>query len=131
MFGPVLVHPVKDTVKDPFAAIAGGEGARGADASAHFHKKSFNHVGGAQAAPLRGWKPEDREEFFQVGFQTVHGTRSACEPAPFPFSKARDRFLLVVGLVRGVLLLPNTLVARLLAGFASCAVSGRCSKTTV
>ena len=45
MFGPVLVHPVKNTVKDPFAAVAGGEGAHGADASAHFHTESFNHVG--------------------------------------------------------------------------------------
>jgi len=47
VFGPVLVHPVKDTVKNPFAAIAGGECAHGADASAHFYKESFNHVGGA------------------------------------------------------------------------------------
>jgi len=94
-----LVHPVKDTVKDPFAAIAGGEGAHGADAPAHFYKEPFNHVGGAQAAPLRGWKPEDREEFFQVAFQAVHGARSALLPAPFPFPKASDRFLLVLGLV--------------------------------
>ena len=74
VFGPVLVHSIKDTVKDPFAAVASGESAHGADASAHFHKESFNHVGGAQAPALRGWKPEDREEFFQVGFQAVHST---------------------------------------------------------
>ena len=66
MFSPVLVHSVKDTVKDPFAAVASAEGAHGADASAHFHKESFNHIGGAQAAPLRRREQEDREEFFQV-----------------------------------------------------------------
>ena len=77
VFGPVLVHSIKDTVKDPFAAVASGESAHGADASAHFHKESFNHVGGAQAPALCGWKSEDREEFFQVGFQAVHSTRSA------------------------------------------------------
>ncbi len=68
VFSPVLVHSIKDTVKDPFAAVAGAEGAHGADASAHFHKESFNHVGGAQTAPLRWREQEDREEFFQVGF---------------------------------------------------------------
>ena len=99
VFGPVLVHSVKDTVKDPFAAVASAEGAHGADASAHFHKESFNHVGGAQSPALRGWKPEDREEFFQVGFQAVHGTRSAPLPALFPFSKAGDRFLFTLRLI--------------------------------
>jgi hypothetical protein len=50
VFVPVLVHSVKDTEQNAFAAVAGGEGAYGADAAAHFHKEPFDHTGGEQAS---------------------------------------------------------------------------------
>src|SRR5579884_603706 len=51
--GPVLIHTVKNTVKDAFTTAAGGEGAHGADASADFHKESLDDVGGSQSFPMR------------------------------------------------------------------------------
>ena len=50
MFVPGLVHAVKDTEEEPLAAIAGGEGAHGADAAAHLDKESFDHIGGTEAS---------------------------------------------------------------------------------
>jgi hypothetical protein len=63
VLSPVLVHSIKDTVKDPFAAVAGAEGAHGTDVSAHFHKESFNHVCRAQTTPLR-WRERSAASAF-------------------------------------------------------------------
>ena len=48
MFSPVLIHSVKDTVKDPLAAVTGDEGAHGTDAPAHFHKEAFRSTTGCR-----------------------------------------------------------------------------------
>ena len=50
--GPLFVHTIKDTIEDTFTTAAGGKGAQGADAAAHFDEESFNDVGRAQPFPV-------------------------------------------------------------------------------
>jgi hypothetical protein len=50
--GPVLVHTVKDAKEDSFTATSSGKGTHGANATTHFHKKPFDHVGGAKSFPM-------------------------------------------------------------------------------
>ncbi len=47
VFSPMVVHSVKNTKEDTFATVTRGEGAHGADASAHFDKEPFDRIGGA------------------------------------------------------------------------------------
>ena len=48
----MLVHTVKDAVKDAFTTAAGGKGAHGADTPTHFDEEPFNDVGRAQPFPV-------------------------------------------------------------------------------
>ena len=112
VFVAVVVHPIKDTVKDPFAAIAGGEGAHGADAPAHFYKEPFNHVGSAQALPMHSGAIKECQQFLQVGLQTSDGPGSLSLPAAFPLSEQLNCLSPVVGLIEELGLLQAVSLGR-------------------
>ncbi len=105
VFIPVLVHAVKDTEEDSFAAVTSGKGTHGADAPAHFDKEPFDHIGGAQAAALCGRELKNRKQFLQIGFQAnaLRGERffpsapSICESAEaLPVGERPDRSVWLV-----------------------------------
>src|SRR5437016_9402546 len=97
--GPVGVHAIKDAVEDAFTTAAGGEGAHGPNPAAHFYKEPFDHVGGAHPLPMSAGRLKERQQFFQVGFQTSHGLGGLSSPAALPFPETLERGCAVLGLV--------------------------------
>src|SRR5438093_2952309 len=86
---PLLIKSVKDRKDDAIHTVNIDETDHGSGSAAHFHKTSFNGVGGAQGFPKRLRKTEEGQQLWQVSFKAFQQGRVLMAPPPLKLLKSR------------------------------------------